>query len=472
MRDDPSMAHHARPRSCENEGCMSVQDPAGAGGITIVIIGGGFTGAAVAAHLLADGKLAAGVKVVVVEPREDLGRGLAYNTNDPAHRINVPAGKMTLFPERPDDFLNYLAGCSTEVADERLIGRDGLPYPRRSVFGDCVAARLRPLIAEGRIEHWRATIRTVRRDDQAYRLQAIDGSELRADFLVLAVSHPPPALPRVLAPLRGNAKLVTDVTVAGALAAIAAYDRVLIIGNGLTAADVVASLKRRRHHGHIISISRRGLRSRGHGPAGQEALGDFVTEPAMTASRLLRCVRAAVREAEAKGLTWHCVLDAVRLQGQAVWAALPMVERRRIARHVRPFWDVHRFRIAPQVEDVINDALTSRKLEILAASVAAVERTGSAFKVSLPQRHKPDRREITVDAIVVTTGPGHGGILESQNFLRDLTVAGLLQPCPTGLGIACNGDAHPISQGGEAVSDVLIAGPLARGTFGELMGLP
>ncbi|AYG76697.1 hypothetical protein C9417_30550 [Rhizobium sp. SEMIA 4088] len=67
-----------------------------------------------------------------------------------------------------------------------------------------------------------------------------------------------------------------------------------------------------------------------------------------------------------------------------------------------------------------------------------------------------------VEAIVVTTGPGHGAILESQDFLRDLSVAGLLQPCPTWLGIACNGKAHSISRGSEAVSNVLIAGPLAE----------
>ncbi|MFS8116835.1 hypothetical protein QD460_34675, partial [Rhizobium jaguaris] len=109
-------------------------------------------------------------------------------------------------------------------------------------------------------------------------------------------------------------------------------------------ADVVASLKRRGRYGHIIHLSARSSFARAQ-PAGQEALGDLVTEPAMTASRLLRHVRTADRKAEAKGLSWHCVLDAVRLQGQEVWAALPMAERRPIARHVRPFWDVHRFRI-------------------------------------------------------------------------------------------------------------------------------
>lgn len=55
----------------------------------IVIIGGGFSGAAVGIELL---RLAPnGVRVTLLEPRQSPGAGVAYSTAEPTHRINVPA---------------------------------------------------------------------------------------------------------------------------------------------------------------------------------------------------------------------------------------------------------------------------------------------------------------------------------------------------------------------------------------------
>ncbi|WP_244427929.1 FAD/NAD(P)-binding protein [Sinorhizobium fredii] len=337
--------------------------------------------------------------------------------------------------------------------------------------GDYVASELAPYLSSGAIEHRRALVLGIRRSAGRWTISSSDDQELVADIVVIAVSHPAPALPKALLPVLSHPKLVSDPTKAGAFEVIASADRVLIVGNGLTSADVVAALGGRGHYGPIISISRRGLRSRGHPAVVQDPYGDFVSEPITRASELLRHIRQALHAARQQGLDWHPVLDAVRAQGQQIWQALRVVERQRIARLARPYWDAHRFRIAPQVETVLDQAVESGTLGILAASIASASIEGHEIVVDLKERRLGTER-IAVDAIVVTTGPAHGNILRSQPFLAALEEAGVLTPCETGLGIACDLHARAVGADGLAERSLFIAGPLARGTFGELMGLP
>jgi uncharacterized NAD(P)/FAD-binding protein YdhS len=204
----------------------------------------------------------------------------------------------------------------------------------------------------------------------------------------------------------------------------------------------------------------------------QEPFGDFSSQPATTASSLLRSIRQSIKDAKAEGLTWHAVLDAVRGQAFAIWRALPVVERRRIVRLVRPFWDAHRFRIAPQVEDALDRAIAAGRLILRAASLKQVVQQGDGFCVTLAGRGVSGTETLDFDAIVVTTGPAHNRILQSQAFLEKLAEDGHVSACETGLGIACDLDARALDGGGAPVDNLFIAGPLARGTFGELMGLP
>jgi uncharacterized NAD(P)/FAD-binding protein YdhS len=436
----------------------------------IAIVGGGFSGAAFAVHfaMLNHGK----ARLVVFEPRERLGSGLAYSTLDPAHRVNVPAGKMSLYPDDPEHFLRCLASSPRAAGDPELMGSDGQPYPRRSVFGNYVAAQIAPLLQRGIVEHQRSEVASIQGSGKGWRVIDRRGNELHADVVVLAASHPSPALLTPLQPLRHHPKLVADVTVPAALETIAPHDRVLLLGNGLTAADVVAALEKRGHRGKILSVSRRGLRSRGHPRNPQEPFGDFSSRPATRASVLLRAIRHAIADAGRAGLTWHAVLDAVRAQAFSIWQALPLSERRRIVRHVRPFWDAHRFRIAPQVEEALDRAIAADRLTIRAAGLKQVEAQGEGFKVKLSSRRTRRVEDHIVDAIVVTTGPAHGRILQSQQFLAGLAQDGHVRACETGLGIACDLDARALGADGVAIRSLFVLGPLARGTFGELMGLP
>jgi uncharacterized NAD(P)/FAD-binding protein YdhS len=441
--------------------------------LVVAVIGGGFSGAALAIHLQTYLPAGVAVRTLVFEPRETLGTGLAYSTSEPTSRINVPAGRMTVYPDQPEHFTDYLARTDALASDADAVLENGNAYPQRSVFGAYVTSEIAPLLSSGTVTHHRSPVVHVEHLPDGWLLQTADGEEHFADITVIATSHPPPDIPRSLSHLAGHAKLVADVNAPNAFKNISADDRVLIVGNGLTAADAFAALKQRGHKGNVLSVSRRGLRSRGHPSTPQEPFGDFVNPPPRSASQLLKRVRLAIRKAEMAGFSWHGVIDAVRIQGGGIWKALPLAERCRIARWVRPFWDVHRFRIAPQVERELDKAVASGSLHIEAGALRSATTDASGkFQIGIRFRGDAEPSSIEVDAMVITTGPAHGGILSSQPFLQELAKAGHLTNCATGLGILCDEHSRAIDQNGRPVETLLIGGPLARGTFGELMGLP
>lgn len=359
----------------------------GRGAPVVAVIGGGFSGAAFALHLVQ--RHHSGARVVVFEPRPRLGTGLAYGADDPSHRINVPAARMSLYPDAPDSFQRFVEEHPSRSRDAAIVAEDGHFYPRRSLFGAYVNAELAPLLESRAIRHRRASVQEIVRTGSGWLVSDDQGSVLPADLVVIATTHPAPQVPAVLRAVLDHPRLVADATVKDALAGVGRDEAVLIVGNGLTSADVIATLDRQGHRGKIVSISRRGLRSRGHAVSVQDPYGDFTTRPARRASELLRNVRLALRQAAEQGLSWHAVIDAVRLQGPTIWQALPPVDRRRIVRFVRPFWDVHRFRIAPQVQKVVEAAIESGQLEVLAASLRAVQPEADGFDVRLAPRRRP-----------------------------------------------------------------------------------
>jgi uncharacterized NAD(P)/FAD-binding protein YdhS len=135
---------------------------------------------------------------------------------------------------------------------------------------------------------------------------------------------------------------------------------VLLLGTGLTMVDVAISLEARGHQGPITAISRRGLTPRAH--------GDFAPIPAkggdpqpMRLSQMVRRVRS--RSAEAG---WRAAIDALRPETQTIWRRADLATRQRFLRHLRPWWDVHRHRMAPAVAGRIGEMRSSGRLTVLA----------------------------------------------------------------------------------------------------------
>ena len=423
----------------------------------VAIVGGGFSGAAVAYRLAH-----AGIGVLVFEPRARLGGGLAYGGDDPAYRVNVPASRMSLLPEDEGQFARWLDETGA-LKDDPAAFAGAEAYPRRGLFGRYVAAQMQPLLAAGIVRHVRATVTGLRRAPSGWRVVTAEGERFAAKIAVIAATHPAPALPPALAGLGADPRLIRDTLAEDALAPIGAHERVLILGAGLTAADIVAGLDARGHRGPITMISRRGLRSRSHPPAPAPAEGDFAD--VRTATALLARIRAALAAAEAGGRSWHGVVEALRLQGGDIWGALAPEARRRIVRHLRPYWDAHRFRLAPQLDALIAAKLADGSLTLRKGRLAAARREGPALSVDIHGAAE------SFDRILIATGPAPD-ILGSQPFLGELAAAGALCPDPSGLGVATSLRGRAIGADGAPDPTLFIAGPLARGAFGELMGLP
>ena len=439
----------------------------------IAIIGGGFAGAACALHLLRDHP-GLRLPLTIVEPRAVLGAGLAYSSPATEHRTNVAASRMSVLPDQPTHFHDWLLAEGEPARDPASAMPDGRLYPSRAAFGRYVDAQLRAQVAANPgVAFAHVQDEAVRLDGDAagFSIGLAGGGELHADLVVLAVTHTRPDLPSVL---RGCGAVLPDPWDVAALARIPAASRVLVVGTGLTACDVVASLLARGHRGPITAVSRHGLLPRPRTELPVEAEGDFTIRPERTALGLLRRVRRAMATAQAAGRPWENVVDALRQQAGTAWGSLDWGERRRLLRHLRTWWDVHRFQCAPQIDAALTAAQASGALRVRAVHLLGVADTPDGAEVRLrPRGAAPGVTEVLgCDVVVNCTGPGHRSVSASHPVLRGLGEAGLLAADPVSLGIWVDGQSRVLRADGSAWANLFVAGPLARGTFGELMGLP
>ena len=165
------------------------------------------------------------------------------------------------------------------------------------------------------------------------------------------------------------------------------------------------------------------------------------------------------------------VLDAVRQQGQRIWQALSVADRQRFLRHLRHYWDVHRYRVAPQVAEVLEARQRTGSLQVQAARLLSISGEGETLRLTLARRGG-GVQTLSVDHLILTTGPAHRALTDSQPFLQDLARRGLIRADALGMGLEVDSRSRAVADPQVEAPPVLVAGPAARGRFGELMGLP
>jgi uncharacterized NAD(P)/FAD-binding protein YdhS len=221
--------------------------------LRVAIVGGGAAGVLTAIHLR---RSKPDAQITLIDASGRPGTGAAYGTKEPTHLLNVPAQRMSAWPDDPDHFCRWL--------DERAVTPVESFAPRLA-YGRYLQEQL--AVADVRIE----TAGVVGLTPGAPpRIALNDGRSLSADAVVLATGRPeggmPESLERAFAPVLAlgadpatDGKVVVDPWAPGALAALGARRpaSVLVIGSGLTGIDVALPLMARGATVTLLSPSRR-----------------------------------------------------------------------------------------------------------------------------------------------------------------------------------------------------------------------
>jgi uncharacterized NAD(P)/FAD-binding protein YdhS len=444
----------------------------------LVIIGGGFSGTALAVNLL---RYIPWLEIGIVDNGARPGQGVAYSTRNESHLLNVPAENMSAVPQNSDHFLRWArANYDPEV--------EGSSFLPREVYGRYLESLWKLAASEnpGKVLRWRDEAIFLTQKSSHVEVHLKNGAQLRAERVVLATGNFPVLDPQIDGLFPAGAKGVSPAAASkryvssawskssgskSALEGLHPSSSVLLIGSGLTSVDVALALESKGFQGIIHMVSRHGLMPSAHQPA--DSWFRFWNHGSpKTALGLLRLVRLNVRNAAAVGVDWRGVIDALRPVTQEIWKTLEYAERRRFLRHARSYWEAHRHRIAPQAGAVISKMISSGQLQLHSGRIIRYAETDAGAEVTFRRRADGISQQLVVDRVINCTGPASDYRKVNDPLISSLFIQGLSRPDPMFLGLNVNSDGALLDADGIPSKSLFAIGPATRGFAFETTAVP
>ena len=426
---------------------------------TFLVIGGGASGVLVAAQLLAHPSTR---QVVLFERHSELGAGVAYGTEHPGHLLNVPAIRMSAFPDDPEHFVGWLASEPRWRPDGGWTPQSFVP---RRLYRDYLSSLLEPCrkggARSGRLVVVHDEVVDLAETPAGVEAISRNGDRYPGDAAVLATGNESPALPPArwrhgFWASRWGFDIPSDATVA-------------IIGTGLSMVDSVVSLLDAGHSGRIVAISRRGLLPRPHGATRALPL-DLAEIPfGCGLSHLAGWLRRRIRQG---GGDWRATIDGLRPHTQRLWRELPLAEKQRFLRHARPWWDVHRHRMAPEVRARIDAARASGQLTVLAGRLAGIDAHRDGVRLRFVARGTAAEQAMQAHHVIECRGQNADVGTTRNPLLGKLLRRGVVRPGPFRLGVDVAADCAVTDARGAPSRRIFAVGPITVGTFWEIIAVP
>lgn len=369
----------------------------------ICIIGSGFSAAAMLLHLDAKGVDCSSVTII---GRGELGAGQAFSCVHDDFRLNVRAGLMRLWPDKPLDFAQW---AKSRITDDPEAEADAGDFYRRRDFAVYMAEQLDSQTGTRSASRIEAEATALIAAGERWQITLDTGNSVAADHVILATGNPSPDWPfpgsapdaptLVRMPWRGD---WPD--------RMSGSETVVVIGSGLTALDTLHVLHHRGHHGAITLVAPDGLlppvQTDWHGA------DDLAWPEDMRASDFLGFMRRHIGDGDWRETEWQRRFESLRVHINTAWQRLSSHDKTRLMRRVGWLWSLARYRAGPQAHSSAEALLASGRLIIrrdLASGITSD--SNSRHQVQLASG---DRLE--ADFIVNCSGAG-----------RDLLVSRLIE---------------------------------------------
>lgn len=314
----------------------------------IAIVGGG------AAAVLVLGNLARQdfkrpLSITVFDKTGVFGKGVAYQTKNPAHLLNVRAYGMSAFAHDPKHFESYAA----------TLGYCATDFVPRKIYADYLADILSE--AENKLVTAGHSLNFIQDHITDVRQDCVVGQKdtYPARHIVLATGNnrniSPAGVERLSVQNGYYAEpwLLDDQRPE-------ASENILVLGTGLSMVDTVIALLKAGHKGKITALSRNGLMPMPHRETVHPVSYD---KDVITASpaQVLHRIRLHIKG----GNDWRGAVDGLRPITNDIWQTFSAHQKKIFKKRALTLWNVHRHRMAPEIAKQIFAVQASGQFSII-----------------------------------------------------------------------------------------------------------
>lgn len=359
---------------------------------SIVIVGGGASATLLLAQLSLqlNAHSANPINIYIVDNSQAFKVGIAYNIEHPSFVLNVTANRMGAFPDKPEDFyqwlIDYPALWRNLHADFKTIEFQSTDFVPRMIYG----AYLRWVFDQALTLAHSKNISTHRVVAQVTKINAIKNTKrlqviidtqeaLNADTVILATGN-----------AHQNHQDLIDTHIFSSpyckhfLQQDWSNTRdVIVLGSGLSMVDAIQYITQQGYQGKFHLLSRHGLIPLPHSSDhNAKEAPDFLSQNLTSAKKIIRSIRKKITNNTLNGIGWQASINALRPHTNRLWLSLTDPERKKLKR-LLPWWNIVRHRIPVDAYNAIKNLQHLDRLTITKGDVKKAESDGEYFLLKL-----------------------------------------------------------------------------------------